>query len=165
VIEHLLSKFANSSDKVIKQGLSKKFILHHLLRSFERDEQHSSVKKLSKLWILRPSCSLQNAVQTSHQARSCRSFNLHHLLRSYERDEQRSSVKSYRSSEFWQPSCCTQLVIKQDFSNKCILHHLLRSFKRDEQHSSVKKFSKLWILTTFLKFANSCTQLVIKQAL
>jgi len=43
-------KFANSCTQlVIKQDFSKKFILHHLLRSFERDEQHSSVKKLSKL--------------------------------------------------------------------------------------------------------------------
>ena len=113
-------------------------ILHHLLGSFERDEQRSSVKKLSKLWVLR---SFSKFAKCSTRLSSSKIFQKVHLTlhdRSFERDEQSSWVKKF--SKLWILRTSTQPVIKQD---------LLESAS----------------YATFLNFANSNTQLVIKQDL
>ena len=115
----------------------RKCILHHLT-SFERDEQRSSVKKVSKLWILRTSTQVvikQALLETA----------------SY------TTFLKFANSN-------TQLVIKQDLSES-LSHHLLRSFERDEQHSSVQKFPMLWILRTFLDHCKMQYKPVIKQDL
>ncbi len=155
-------------------------ILHHLLGSFERDEQRSSVKKLSKLWVLR---SFSKFAKCSTRLSSSKIFQKVHLTlhdRSFERDEQSSWVKKF--SKLWILRTSTQPVIKQDLSESAsyttwqkfrkgwavlIGQQVLEALNSENQHTTSHQASSLETAsyTTFLKFANSNTQLVIKQDL
>ena len=165
----------------------KKSIVHHLLGSFKWDEQRSSLKKLSKLWVLR---SFSKFAKCSTQLSSSKIFQKVHLTphdRSFERDEQSSWVKKVFETLNSENKHTTSHQARS--FRKCVLRHLefckqqhttshqARSFKKVYLTPLAKKLqkgwaaligqklSKLWTLTTFLKFTNSCTQLVIKQDL
>ena len=165
----------------------KKSILHHLLGSFERVEQRSSVKKLSKLWVLR---SFSKFAKCSTPLSSIKIIQKVHLtppdkfrkgwaaligqkgLKALNSENQHTS--SHQASSF--RNCILHHLLevcKQQHTTshqarsfkKFISHHLLRSFERDEQHSSVQKFPMLWILRTFLDHCKMQYKPVIKQDL